>query len=68
MLQICRWLTPPGDAAALAAVLGDVVADEAGRRTEAGRLQEEVRASWTVDDAAAAVCRLYRGLLHGGGG
>ena len=60
-----RWLAPPADAATLAAVTGDVFADEHGRQEEARRLLEEVRTAWSPESSAAALSRLYRGLLHG---
>jgi D-inositol-3-phosphate glycosyltransferase len=55
-------LVPPGDARALAATLGDVLADVAG----AARMADAARAlsdsAWSWADSARATLGLYRAL------
>ncbi len=58
------WLTPPGDAAALAGALSEALAlNAAGRAALAARAIERVRANFSKEAMCAATLAVYRELL-----
>jgi glycosyltransferase involved in cell wall biosynthesis len=58
------WLTPPGDAAALARALGEALTlNAAGRAALAARAIERVRANFSKEVMCAATLAVYRELL-----
>jgi len=59
-------LVPDGDEAALAAAAGELLADPARRRAMAAAGREQAR-PFLVQEVLAATCRVYSGLLGGGG-
>ena len=60
------WLTPPGDAAALAATIGKVLAmDSTAREALAARAIENVRRRFSRDAMCAATLGVYQELLTG---
>jgi glycosyltransferase involved in cell wall biosynthesis len=56
-------LLPPGDAAALATAIKAALADPAGGRTAAVKLQERVRAQFSAEAMGAAVLAAYRDAI-----
>lgn len=59
-------LVPPGDGAALAAALGDVLADPVGARRLAGAAAALAGAAWSWADSAKATLALYAAVARGG--
>jgi glycosyltransferase involved in cell wall biosynthesis len=55
-------LVPPGDASALAATLGDVLADAAGATRMADAARALSASAWSWTDSARATLKLYRAV------
>jgi glycogen(starch) synthase len=58
-------LVPPGDGTALAAAIGDVLADPAAAARMAAAARELAAVRWSWTDSAKATLELYRAVARG---